>query len=619
MSESVGIQPRAQRAVVATETPRAPLRAVESPAPVWTPRFGAMWTWRGEFGAVIDRMPADVWRAPERAGWTRVKQNSAREVWRAELAGVPCYVKYFFETHWRDRLKRWLRGPVCEMEWRGGLYALKAGIPAVTPLALAKEVARGIQRCALLITRAIEPAYTLSEFWRLLHTDHDARRRREDTEQLIESLAQTIAGAHQNGFEHLDMHAGNILIQSVASRRYRAAFVDLQSARLDQPLSDAAVVRNLSQLNQWFRRHSSVGDRIRFLRAYLRWRDEYEQVAAHGRSLELDFDGLVERLAEQASVHASRLWSRRDRRSCRDGRYFQRVSVAGGWRGSVAVRAKHPRPESLASTLPFERRWWASQLSKPLGWFGKDANLAKQSHSASVVRASLPLPDGTAMSVIVKRPQRRSLWRSLRHALPPSRSRRAFQIGHALLNRDIPTARPLAFLEQRVGPLVRDSVLITEAIPGALDLSSYLRREHADRSPRAWRRLKRELCELLARRLRGLWEAGLLHRDCKAENILVVPEAPRLIWIDMDGLTQASRRSNDDEFRPLVRLHVSLMNTPGLTRTDRVRFLRRYLARFGANPREWRRVWSALGSAAEKKLAARERRREWKLRHYGRE
>ena len=44
---------------------------------------------------------------------------------------------------------------------------------------------------------------------------------------------------------------------------------------------------------------------------------------------------------------------------------------------------------------------------------------------------------------------------------------------------------PLAVLERRFGPLVLDSLLLTEAIPGAIDLGAYLRQAQAALSPRA--------------------------------------------------------------------------------------------------------------------------------------
>ena len=159
---------------------------------------------------------------------------------------------------------------------------------------------------------------------------------------MIDTLAALIARAHQAGFEHRDMHVANILVHPVAPGKYETFFVDLQNVKTDRPLSDRAVVRNLAQLNQWFRRHSSLADRLRFLRRYLRWRNEYEQTYTHGRPLTLTLPQLVRALAGRAEVHAQRLWSKRDRRAQRNSRYYSQVRLAGGWRGAVYLACKRP-------------------------------------------------------------------------------------------------------------------------------------------------------------------------------------------------------------------------------------------------------------------------------------
>jgi tRNA A-37 threonylcarbamoyl transferase component Bud32 len=581
---------------------------------------GLEWTFRERFGAVLKSLPAKAWTDPAGQGWEEIKHNAVRAVWRARIDRSVYYLKYYADRGWLGGIKRLIRGPVCKIEFKCGTYALEAGVPVVRPAGCCPRVVCGGRCCALLVTEAFEPAYPLSEYWQTLLADDDPGRGRRDRTYLINLLAEMIARAHQAGFEHRDMHPANILVHPIGQRRYETAFVDLQNARVGRPLGDRTVVRNLGQLNQWFRRHASIGDRLRFLRRYVRWRNEYEQSCEHSRPLGMSYERLVHALAENAQRHAERLWAKRDRRARRSGRYFARVWVQGGWRALVYLQCKRPAQESLASSMTLTRAWWRAQLGHPLRRFERSGEQAcKESHSAWVARAMLPT-DAGPLPVIVKRPLARNWRRRVRQLFAPSRSMRGWRIGNALLHRDIPTARPLAVIERRIGPLVFDSLLLTEAVPGALDLDAYLRREYQARSGAAWWRHKRELSALLVRHVRRLAERGFVHRDCKAQNVLVLAE-PRLtlLWIDLDGLKRVGSVTRADEFRALTRLHVSLLNVPGLTRTDWLRFLKAYLAGFSSDARAWRDVWRSIAEAAQEKLRARWVRRRWKVKHYGRE
>lgn len=578
---------------------------------------GLRWTHRGAFDRALRSLPIGVWSDPASAGWTCVKRNTLRRVWRAEILSLAYYVKYYRCSSRTERLKSLIRGSASRGEWNGMMYALRHGIPAVRAVGFCERADVDGKAHSILVTEAVEPSYLLCDHWSLLCRDDDRQRRRRDCAALIDMVAEMIARAHQAGFEHLDMHAANILVQPTGGGRYRTLFVDLQTARVDAPLAPHAVVRNLSQLNQWFRRHSSVGDRLRFLRAYWRWRNEYEGEFPHARPVGMTFDELLRELGRHSGSHADRLWAQRDRRVGRDGRYFARLKLGGGWRARVVVESKRRVGDRAAAEPPLQRPWWKAQLADPLRWFADSRSTAvKLSHSGSIARALLPT-DERDVPVIIKRPIARNWRRALRLVLPPSRSARAWKLGHALLHRDIPTPRPLALLERRIGPLVVDSMLLTEAIPGGADLDAFLRARFAESTPREWDSLKRRLTELLVRELRNLFDRGFSHRDCKAQNILLVAEPElRAYFVDLDGVRFGRR---GDESRALLRLYVSLRDVPGITRSDLVRFLRAYGARFGAPHRAWRELWRRIALGLDSKLRAKERRRAWKIKQYGRE
>lgn len=612
------------RSLAAPQTPARPSVTVTDERAVGreaTDTFdGRRWTYRNGFEAVLRRLPADAWTSPDARGWECVKRNSGRAVYRAQLDDRAYYLKYFFNTRLKDRIKSRLRDPISREEWRCGMFALRAGIPVVPPAAYTTDLRMQGRPCSVLVTEAVEPSWALSAFWATLQTDENVRRRRADMTQVIERVAELIARAHQAGFEHTDMHAENILVQRVGPRAYRAVFVDLHSARLDVPVSDNAVLRNLAQLNQWFRRNASIKDRLRFLRAYARLRNEFEHRYPHGRELGLSFNRLVPALVRAAERHAAGLWAQRDRRMQRDGRYYVRMKVAG-WTVRAFRCCKHPRDLSPSSQLKLTRDWWQRQLRHPRKLIDtRPEHLTKDSHSAQVARTVFEVAPGQRLPAIVKRPRARTWWRQVRMWLMPSRSARGWHTANALLHRDVPTPQPLALLERRRGPFVLDSMLITEFVPGALDLEAYLKREAEARRGRDWARHKARLGAQLVRRVRQLHQRGFAHLDCKASNLLVTAAPhPALLWIDMDGLRQVRHVTRPQVERALARLHVSLLDLPGLTTTDRVRFLRAYCQRFGRPAGEWRQWWPRLAALAERKRQAKAARTAWKLKKYGRQ
>ena len=117
------------------------------------------------------------------------------------------------------------------------------------------------------------------------------------------------------------------------------------------------------------------------------------------------------------------------------------------------------------------------------------------------------------------------------------RGRNAWQNGHWLGFLGIATARPIALLEQRWGPLVGVSYLVMPDV-GDRDLGQVLSSE-AD----AFDRVAAQTCGLLAK----LKAAGLQHGDLKATNLIehVTHNNREMVLIDFDAL----KRGNADKDR----------------------------------------------------------------------
>ena len=181
---------------------------------------------------------------------------------------------------------------------------------------------------------------------------------------------------------------------------------------------------------------------------------------------------------------------------------------------------------------------------------------------------------------------------------------RSWVSGQGLRERCLPTPRPLLVLHRRRHGLSHEGYLLTEKVPEAEELSRYVAGLRAlpeeQRRPR-----RRDLIERLARLVRRLHERQISQRDLKAANILVqrTAQGPSLCLIDLVGITVHRKLSISRRVQNLARLHASFHTGPQLTRTDRLRFLRIYMA-WGLHGREgWKDWWRQIEQATGRKMA----------------
>lgn len=560
----------------------------------------------------VDWFALDLWTTAE-----CVKHNTQRDVWRVSCGGSSYFAKVYHPAGLIARTKLLLRGPIASQEWRVGMYAATNGIATVRPVAMAWEHRRRTSGSSLLITEAVADAHPLQEYWR------ESRLDRVSAENLIDSLARLIARAHQGGFQHGDMHPGNILVRGRGGA-CELFFVDLHRVHTGRRVLPHHAIANLAQLNQWFRRNATRSQRLRFLASYIRYRDQFGQVSPLARNWPIDLRKLTLDLAIQADRHANRLWSKRDRRSMRSSRYYARVCPAPAWRGHALLQSKHPETGS-GRTLTFTTRQWNEWLGDPLSWVDPARRtLLKDSHTATICKARLEGVE-SPIDVVVKRSLARNGWKTLAQMFGPSRNMRSWRMGHKLRNRDLPVATPLAVVERFALGLVRkDSIMMTEFVNDAVDLEAFLTRHIASLPVDRQRAVKDRLIEEVVRLLKAFHERGFVHRDMKAPNLMVRWEPPydapvSLTFIDMDGIFHRRRAAERQRIRAVSRLCASLIGSPGCTASDRLRFLKRYLTGPGRSPKDWKAVWRQIREEVCGKLQEKEVRRQWKLAYYGRE
>ena len=234
----------------------------------------------------------------------------------------------------------------------------------------------------------------------------------------------------------------------------------------------------------------------------------------------------------------------------------------------------------------------------------------KDSRSGKVVRRQIDLGD-TTLDVYLKQPRIRNLRKLLFSAFRRSRSYTAFIMGHRLLSRRISTAIPLAALEQRTGPFLRSSILITEAIDYP-HLNTFLvkwlgddsEEKHSITAPER-RELYRNALWQLGKMLRRLHDNNFFHRDLKATNIRIqrkVGNNTEIFLVDMDGVSAVWFMTMRRRFRDLMRLNVSLLLCPPVNNSGRLRMLLGYLRRPGSGRIHFKPIWRLLEKWSEAKL-----------------
>jgi len=605
----------------------APRQAKPSPPhDEWIDRKIQRWQWRfsPDWEPLLNGNGSPDWlhlENDQRA--TLVKVNDGRQVWCVQIGQKLVFAKIALPTKRWPRWRKVLRGSDAARELRIANYAAAHAIDTVHPVALAEAPINKIGPASVLITAGVPDAVPLNEFWSAL--DPASPSTRATKNQVIDVVAHLIAHAHQNGFEHLDLHAGNVLVQPRGEDGYRTLFVDLHNIRTAQPVSDESVTRNLAQFNQWFSLRALLTDRLRFLDRYLHWRDVVAADSDFARRLGYTRVQLLQSLSHAAHAHAKALYAKRDRRVMRTGRYYAQLKLEKRWQGHVFLFAKHPVPGSRASLLQFTVKQWADWLRDPIERIKTTPrrSIIKDSSSATVCRVQLPIENHEPLEIVIKRAIPRNLLKRIKNTFRTSRAMLTWQRANALLNRQVPTARPLAVLERRRFGLLRDSLIITEYIAHASDLDTVLTVQMRELSEPQQRALKKTLLVSLVDVVRRLHERGFTHRDLKAPNIMVQwnsqsDEPLRVMLVDLDGIRQGRYPRHQAYLKAIMRLNVSLDHCRRVSLTDRLRFLKQYLSRPGRPDPDWKPVWREIADLAELKRQVQSRHQKRMLKKYGR-
>lgn len=517
-----------------------------------------------------------IWRVaagctpPNLTEWTNanqlriIKQNLQRTISIVELPAGVLFVKLCRANTPRAWCRELLRPAKARLEFENALLLRELGLPAIEPVAWGSAPGWW-PGSSTLVTKAHLGRSFLIELEEPALTP--VRRR-----QYTVALARFLARLHDAGVAHPDPHPGNFLVHQTHTGEPAFVLTDLHAIRFGPPLTWPQSRENLTLLNRFFQLRATRSDRLRFWRTY----------HAERRTLSGDTDTQARELERVTAASNYRFWANRTGRYTGNNREFQRIR---GPRGSgVTGFAVRDFPKEII------RDW----LADPAAVFATPGvRMLKDSRTSTVAEWTIDTPTGPR-DIIYKRFRVKSRAGLLKNLLRPSPGLRSWLAGHGLRDRDLPTARPLVFLQRRRGGFPAETYIAFEKLTEAVELTPDL---CVDRV----RTLA--VVEKLGRLIRTMHDRQVSHRDLKAANILLQGTECEPVLLDLVGVVMGRTVSFADRVRDLARLNASFRNATGLTCTDRLRFLRVYLNWGLHGHTDWKNWWNAVEQATRAKVA----------------
>jgi hypothetical protein len=302
----------------------------------------------------------------------------------------------------------------------------------------------------------------------------------------------------------------------------------------------------------------------------------------HLRTIARRLEAFCVRALRREQIQNDRKWQRPHRRLIVADRGWQRARGLSTL-GSATIRRFRDDPDALfqAGAIRFWRRRSSDGRAAVI-----DLLLAGKTVTCDVRETTRPLG-----------------WRDLFFRGGWSETRRAWEMGHALVRRRIGAVRPLLYIRARTLASVREFI-VTERTEGLVPLAVFLSHRLpnlalAERE--VWiEKTSRRLASQLAR----MHEFSLADGRLSTAHLLVgvEPEDARIQFAATEHIVRKRRLTSHDVVVELAQLEASLAGVPEIRLTQRMRFLRTYLgSRFAA---ERKQIWRAVAKKRATTAAA---------------
>jgi len=363
-------------------------------------------------------------------------------------------------------------------EWRGLEQLKSRQVNSPEPLFVGRSPEGWV-----VATAWLDDAVTVGNLWQTV----DAAERRVETLCLV---ARELARQHDRGIIQRDLHLGNFMIRGREVFTLDPAVMRFHGGPIDRLRSIGQVAQLLSLMPQ---DADSAIEAV--FRAY-----------ADARSWAVGSQDLEQLRADHRRSRNQGL-ERGLRKFLRTNRRHQAIRF-GPWRGVA------DRKLSQAASL--------DDLTARLDEAMMRGRVFKDGGTSFVSQITLG-----GIEVVVKRYNHKGLLHSRRHPFMGSRARRNWLNANRLFLLEIPTPRPLAYIDEYKGPLVHRSYFIAEFIRGQ-ELHGVLR------NPGVSDEQKRRLNDAVMRTLDRMAAHGITHGDLKHTNVLC--DGDRIVFTDLDGM-----------------------------------------------------------------------------------
>lgn len=364
-----------------------------------------------------------------------------------------------------------------------------------------------IENGRLLVFRYLSGAVSFAQQWSL---SHDSRARIE----ILAGVMKILAKLHDHGVVQNDIHLANFLLSEGKISTIDGGAVERKG---EGPLPERSSLKNLAMFFAQFypRFDLLIDDVFRQYEEYRGWRPD--------------------------EVRLRRFRSEVLR--CRETRKRNYISKTFRDCTRFLCRSKFTRFEVC------EREAYCNELAEIMedpDRFIEAGLMLKDGNSSTV--ALIRLVDRT---LVIKRYNIKSPWHGLRRAFRKSRAWQSWSNAHRMEFLGIPALKPVAMIENRMGPIRTTAYLITEFIEGPDALESLLADPNGD-------------LEAITRILQDLSDVQISHGDLKATNFVMTDEGP--VMVDLDGMKEhRSRQSFEQAFsRDLERFMENWQDSPQL-------------------------------------------------------